>query len=145
MSHVHIHQTPIHTIFLYICKVYDSFNHDQLLLLLSNYGWGPIPYSLYRNIGPYKLMSSRKEDYMERPSNPPEESPRGCYITTLFNIIIDHVIKTVDSTMTSNQDLNIKTKELFYVDDGDIYGIIHLRSNPSHTESSNNMTLLEWT
>ena len=114
---------PLYMIFLDLKKAYDSVDRTRTLKLLENYGLGKNIIRIIQNIWEDDVLIPKQQMYYGKPFTTQRGVKQGDIVSpTLFNIIIDAVVRHTLYQIYGDG-INIdNTMIQFYADDGIILG-----------------------
>ena len=110
-------------VFLDLSKAYDTVDRERLLILLEDYGVGPKCRAVLAATWEESLMVPKRGGQFGAAVPTTRGVRQGDIISpTLFNIIVDAVLRYVDRRALEYFGANLMPSTLFYADDGMISG-----------------------
>jgi len=122
--------TPYYFVFLDISKAYDALDRQRTLQILTAYGVGPNIRRLLHRFWSTQRVVPRQAGFIGVPFQATRGVTQGDVISpSIFNIVVDAVIREWHHQMDAGSIGPSKTKAIFYADDGNLHGpdAVHLQ------------------
>ena len=124
--------TPLYMIFLDLKKAYDTLNRNRTMIILEKYGVGKNIANFITRIWEGDTIVPKQSGFYGKPFKATRGVRQGDIMSpTIFNIIVDAVIREWENKSTTNQSL---VENLFYADDGLI-----MSENPEDAQTTLNI------
>ena len=109
IPYAHLYKFPTYSVFLDIEKAYDRVNRRSLLHLLKHYGIVNDTLDILKEYWNKHKCVIKNGRYYSNKFKPTEGVNQGDILsTTVFNIIVDSILKKIDSEMKYNPYLKIQ-------------------------------------
>lgn len=124
----------VYQVFLDLRKAYDSVSRQRLLLIMKEYGIGERTATLIEKYWTTQQVAIKQSGFYGKAFSPGRGVIQGDVLSpTLFNLVIDTIVRQLCSEIDENETGRIQSMCVFYADDGYLGG-----TNPNEVQQMTN-------